>query len=61
MTYWEELEAKAKELFDSTARGMGFLNHTPWEELAEETRDHYRREAVRRLSGNGSGATDANR
>lgn len=49
MTYWDELEVKARELFETTARQLR-ANAIPWSELPEETRDVYRRELVRRLA-----------
>lgn len=44
----ESEETLARKLFESTAKAMGFVHHTPWTELAEETRQMYRDESIRR-------------
>jgi hypothetical protein len=45
----DDLDAKAKALFLGTAKGMGWTVVTPWDELHEDTREMYRREALRRI------------
>jgi hypothetical protein len=45
----EELERLARERFERSAKAQGFVNHTPWDELHEETRENWR-EFVRKQS-----------
>jgi hypothetical protein len=54
-----DLDEKAKALFESTAKAYGWKNVTPWEELHDSTREFYRDWVRRRVSGSSQGILDS--